>query len=87
MTKDEALGMFDKYFGFPDQFETEFEIFNEWLDMEPNPSKEDVIDKLEQLIEGLTEDDNVPRIQGTKLFPNERLTAAIEAAKALLNKS
>jgi hypothetical protein len=59
-TKDNALDLFYEYLGQQDDFETEWNIFQDFLDTEEELTKEGTIDFLEILIEGLNEDDKPP---------------------------
>jgi hypothetical protein len=78
LSREAALNLFEKYLGEPDNFETEWNIFNRFLDNESAPyNEDDVVSYLLELIDGLLPEDETPR---------HRLNKAIEAAKALLNK-
>ena len=59
-TKDNALDLFYEYLGQQDDFETEWNIFQDFLETEETLTEEGVIDFLEILIEGLNEDDKEP---------------------------
>lgn len=72
MKKDDALDLFYEYLGQQDDFETEWAIFQDFLESEPDATEQEVKDFLEILIEGLNEDD---------VEPKKRLNDAI--AKAL----
>ena len=72
MKKDDALDLFYEYLGQQDDFETEWAIFQDFLESEPDATEQEVKDFLDILIEGLNEDD---------VEPKKRLNDAI--AKAL----
>lgn len=78
MTKDEALDLFVEYLGVQDDFETEWNIFQDYLETEESLTEEGVKEFLDILIEGLTEDDKTPN-------KNKRLQDAIDKALALAN--
>ena len=72
MKTDDALDLFYEYLGQQDNFETEWAIFQDFLESEPDATEQEVKDFLDILIEGLTE---------TDVTPKKRLNDAI--AKAL----
>ena len=75
-TKDNALDLFYEYLGQQDDFETEWNIFQDFLETEEELTKEGTIAFLEILIEGLNEGDKPP---------NKRKADAIAKALAVAN--
>jgi hypothetical protein len=75
-TKDNALDLFYEYLGQQDDFETEWNIFQDFLETEETLTEQGTIDFLEILIEGLNEDD---------MEPKKRKTDAIAKALAVAN--
>ena len=77
MKKDDALDLFYEYLGQQDDFETEWAIFQDFLEDEPDATEQEVKDFLEILIEGLNEDDVQP-----KKRLNDAIAKALEVAKS-----
>jgi FMN-dependent NADH-azoreductase len=76
MTKNDALDLFVEYLGQQDDFETEWNIFQDYLETEETLTEDGVKEFLDILIEGLNEDDKEP---------NKRLKTAIDKALAVAN--
>ncbi len=89
ITRDDAWKLFEEYFGLPDQFETEATAVMEHLSLEdPDDTGEVDRDFFIEFLDTLLEDYE-PTINPDAV-PNkrkqQRLDAAIKAAKVLLKK-
>jgi len=73
MKRDDAIDLFYEFLGIPDNFETEYREFLEFLDDYPDATEDEVKDFLDILIENLNEDDVEPQ-------KTARKTKAIENA-------
>ena len=77
MKTDDALDLFYEYLGQQDDFETEWAIFQDFLESEPDATEQEVKDFLDILIEGLNEDDVKP-----KKRLNDAIAKALQVAKS-----
>jgi hypothetical protein len=75
-TRNDAEDLFYEYLGQQDNFETEWLIFQDFLDSEDPLTEQGTKDFLDILIEGLNEDDMAPR---------KRLNDAIAKALKVAN--
>ena len=73
MKRNDALDLFYEYLGQPDDFETEYREFIDFLDENPDAPEGEVKDFLDILIENLNQEDVQPQKQARK-------TKAIENA-------
>lgn len=77
MKKDDALDLFYEYLGQQDDFETEWAIFQDFLESEPDATEQEVKDFLDILIEGLNDDDVKPQKR-----LNDAIAKALQVAKS-----
>ncbi len=72
--------MFVEYLGHPENFETEWTIFDEYLKEEQPSDESEIRDFLQELV------DNLDPEMDEEPASKKRLKAAIKAANELLNK-
>ena len=86
MKRDDALDLFYEYLGQPDDFETEYREFVEFLDDNPDAPEGEVKDFLDILIENLNEDDVEPQKKARKTKAIENALRVTRGAKAALSE-